>query len=316
MKQFSIFILTCFLFTACKQGDGKVNAKEPAEYAQLSNSDYELYRPLTEPAAVLILFGGYQESAEDIQREFKVLEPAKAHNFAVVFSNYNQKLWLEDNELKALAEQIKGIFDDHGLPTDKVYLGGYSSGGNVALILGDYLTEMESLELRPKGIFIVDSPVDLAGLYQSSEMNIARSRIEPSIRESEWLISALGQRFGDPRDTLSGYEAHAVFTSGTKSIDNIRNLKHTKIRMYAEPDTLWWKENRMALPEQMNAHYIQQLSEVLSQHGFEKAEYIPTANSGYRASGERHPHSWSIVETNDLIKWMLDNEITYRQAGR
>ncbi|WP_301338810.1 hypothetical protein [Tenacibaculum mesophilum] len=32
---------------------------------------------------------------------------------------------------------------------------------------------------------------------------------------------------------------------------------------------------------------------------------LPTTNKGYRANGERHPHSWAIVDKNDLINWIL-----------
>lgn len=58
--------------------------------------------------------------------------------------------------------------------------------------------------------------------------------------------------------------------------------------MYTEPDTLWWKENRMAGYEKLKENH------------FTDIEYIPTKNKGYRTNGERHPHSWSIVDTMDL----------------
>ena len=78
-----------------------------------------------------------------------------------------------------------------------------------------------------------------------------------------------------------------------------------QIRLYTEPDTLWWKKNRMADYDQMNAYYIKRLSESLKKSGFRSVEYIPTQNKGYRANGERHPHSWSIIDKKELIKWMM-----------
>lgn len=62
----------------------------------------------------------------------------------------------------------------------------------------------------------------------------------------------------------------------------------------------------MADHEQMNAFYIKKLSETLIEKGYEHVEYIPTTNKGYRANGERHPHSWVIVDKKDLIKWMFN----------
>jgi hypothetical protein len=45
----------------------------------------------------------------------------------------------------------------------------------------------------------------------------------------------------------------------------------------------------------------------LKKDGFKHVELITTENKGYRANGQRHPHSWSIVDGKDLIKWMLGN---------
>jgi hypothetical protein len=36
-----------------------------------------------------------------------------------------------------------------------------------------------------------------------------------------------------------------------------------------------------------------------------KIELIKTENKGYRNDGNRHPHSWSIVEVDDLLRWIL-----------
>lgn len=55
----------------------------------------------------------------------------------------------------------------------------------------------------------------------------------------------------------------------------------------------------------MNAYYIKKLSESLKNSGFGKVEYITTENKGYRENGKKHPHSWSIVDKNELIKWIL-----------
>lgn len=308
MKYISILIFALLIFNACKHNSskGETGALKKTEYLQVSNAQYQLAKPGSRPNAVLVLFGGFAEVAEDIQREFKILDSAKAHKIALVFSNYNQKLWLEENEAEQLAKQLLKIVDDNKLPKDNLYLGGFSSGGNVALLVADYLSENAAFGLKPKGVFIVDAPVDLAELYLSAEKNIERGFSEPSIQESTWLMASLGNRFGDPRERLTEYEAHSVFTLKSGNADNIKHLKNTKIRMYTEPDTVWWKANRRADYEQLNAYHIKKLAEQLNRQGFKKVAYMPTENSGYRANGERHPHSWSIVKTDDLIKWMLE----------
>jgi len=309
MRQISILIPIFLIFNSCKQNYNQDNVEhsKKTEYEQVLTTEYELYKPNSKPNAVLVLFGGYPEVAEDIKREFRILEKAKKNEIAVVFSNYNKTLWLKGNELKVLANQLQQIFTDNKLPNDNIYFGGFSSGGDVALLIGDYFAERKKTGLMPKGIFIVDSPIDLAELYFSSEKNLQRKFSEVSIQESNWLIKELGDRFGNPNNDLSAYEEHSVFTLKTGNTHNIENLKRTKLRLYTEPDTLWWKENRMADYEQTNAYLIKKLSEQLTDSGFTNVEYIPTENRGYRANGERHPHSWAIVETDNLIGWMLDD---------
>jgi hypothetical protein len=40
-------------------------------------------------------------------------------------------------------------------------------------------------------------------------------------------------------------------------------------------------------------------------YGKGNVSYIKTEDRGYRASGDRHPHSWALVDEKDLIEWIL-----------
>lgn len=295
------------VFNSCKNTEKKKTKNfVKTEFQEIKNDNYELSKPAENIRKVLVLFGGYPEQPEDIKREFKILENAKRNDIAVIYMNYNQKLWLEENEKQKLAEQLQNIFIENKLPTIGTYIGGFSSGGNMALLISSFLTKNKEFNLEPKGVFIVDSPIDLLALYKSAEKNIKRNFSEPSVQEANWLIENLEENFGNPKNNLSKYEKNSVFTSRTNSINNLKNLKNTKIRLYTEPDTLWWKKNRMADYDQMNAYYIKQLSESLKKSGFGRVEYMPTENKGYRANGERHPHSWSIIDKKELIKWIME----------
>ncbi len=298
-------ILIFIVLTFCKNTEKKKTENSiQTEYQDIKKEAYELSKPTENPKRVLVLFGGYSEKAKDIKREFKILDVANKNDIAIIFMNYNQKLWLEENEKRNLTKQLQNIFLVNKLSTDNTYFGGFSSGGNVALLISDFVTK-QNLDISPKGVFVVDSPVDLIALYKSAKKYIERNFSEPSVKESTWLVETLGTQFGNPNYDISKYEEHSIYTSKTDNINNLKHLKNTKIRFYTEPDTLWWKENRMADYDQMNAYYLKRLSEVLKKSEFSKVEYIPTENKGYRASGERHPHSWGIVDVKELIKWTI-----------
>lgn len=306
MKKLLAITLIFAFFISCKySGNEKVENAEKSEFEAVKNDDYELIKPTDGTKGVLVLFGGYPENANDIKREFKILESAKENGIALIYMNYNQKLWLEEDEKKKLAENLQNIFEENDLTSSKTFFGGFSSGGNVALLISDFLTQ-QNYEMTPKGVFVVDSPIDLLALYKSSEKNIERDFSEPSIQESTWLLETLGKQFGNPHNNISNYEDYSIYTSETDNFGNIKNLKNVKIRFYSEPDTLWWKQNRMADFDQMNAYYLERLSKLLPKSGFKQVEYITTENKGYRANGERHPHSWSIVNKKELIEWMTE----------
>tara|TARA_B100000965_G_scaffold188578_1_gene157420 strand:+ start:422 stop:1339 length:918 start_codon:yes stop_codon:yes gene_type:complete len=300
---FSCLVALTFCFACQPKTAPKENVKD--EYTFIQEEAYELYKPHEKAAATLLLFGGFSETAERVQEEFQILDIAKANQLNLLIWNWNQQLWLEDAQKESLTLKLTQIFEKHALENEKLYLGGYSSGGNMALLLSDYLVEQQA-SLQPKGVFVVDSPIDLYALYKSSEKNIARNFSEPSVQESTWLIKSLGEAFGSPDDSLANYEEQAVYTEKSQNMENVKHLKNVKIRLYTEPDSLWWKENRMADADQMNAYYLERLAKQLQAENFKKVEFITTQNKGYRANGMRHPHSWSIVDKADLMRWILE----------
>ena len=80
MKIRRIPIILAFIgFVSCKQHkqEKMQGITEKNESTKIIKEDYELYKPNKKTKAVLILFGGYPEVAEDIKREFKILAIAK-----------------------------------------------------------------------------------------------------------------------------------------------------------------------------------------------------------------------------------------------
>ncbi len=168
------------------------------------------------------------------------------------------------------------------------------------------MIESES-EVQPNGVFIVDSPVDLLRLYKNAWRNIERNFLPSSVQESEMLVNTLESAFGKPEDSIKQYEENAPYTSQTHHNENLADLKDIKIRLYTEPDTVWWKQNRQHDYEDMNAYFIEKMADDLTEAFGDNVELIATKNRGYRANGNHHPHSWSIVEVDDLVQWMTED---------
>ena len=90
----------------------------------------------------------------------------------------------------------------------------------MSLLLSDYLIASES-DVQPEGVFIVDSPVALLGLYENSLRNIERNFSTVSVQESEMIIGLLEPEFGKPENSIKKYEEHSVYTAKTNNIDNL-----------------------------------------------------------------------------------------------
>ncbi len=67
----------------------------------------------------------------------------------------------------------------------------------MSLLISNHLIESESV-IRPKGVFIIDSPVDLLGLYENVQRNIKRDFSSVSMQESKMIIDQFESNFGKP----------------------------------------------------------------------------------------------------------------------
>ena len=290
------------------QSPKKQPVENPSSYlptAHKTTDSFELYLPSGHQAATLILFPGLPETPERVKTEFKIISPALQKGIAVVIMKFNRRLWLDDKEKFYLTKTINQLFEEHPINNEQLFIGGFSSGGNISLLLANHLKKAQNI-IQPKGVFIIDSPVDLLALYEISQRNIERNFSKGSVQESKGTISRFDTSLGKPANGIERYEKYAPYTHKTKSINNLSKLENVKIRLYTEPDIEWWTTNRQNEYEDMNAYFIKQLADELTQKYGNLVEYMPTENRGYRANGQRHPHAWAIVEINDLLKWILE----------
>lgn len=290
---------------SCKGQNERNNSIEKQTSEIISTKEFKLIRADNQKG-LLILFPCFPCNAENTLNEFKIADISVKNGFSVLAMNLNELLYLKPNEKEELAQQLIKIVSEYNLNENNIYFGGFSSGGNVSLLITDYLIKNKS-QIQPKGIFVVDSPVDLLGLYKTAEKNLKLNFSKPSIQESTWIKNSFDNELGDPENGITNYEQYSPYTFETDNIDNLKGLEDLKIRFYTEPDLKWWDKHAKNSYEDLNAFYIQKLSDKLkTEFRTEKIELIKTENKGYRANGERHPHSWSIVNEKELINWMIE----------
>jgi hypothetical protein len=266
--------------------------------------DYEIHIPKNQ-THLLILFPCFPCDAENTKSEFDIVKEANSKGIGVILMNYNQHLWLSENEKLDLKKNLEGVVNKYKLNTDHTFIGGFSSGGTVSLLLSNYLKQTKSI-IQPEGVFIADSPIDLLGLYDDAVKDISSNFSPEAVSEATWIVETFEKEFGKGDTSLIHYKEKSPYLLSRHSIHSFKDMKNVKIRLYTEPDSLWWKENRQVEYKEMNAYFIKHLAFDLQKHFGEKnIEYIPTKNKGYRANGYRHPHSWSIIDKQELLAWIL-----------
>jgi len=271
------------------------------EIRTITDDRYELLLP-EQSKALLVLFPAYFEIRDNIRIEAKnLVDNALGADVAVMLVSFNQHLYLTQTEKQDLSDWITEALG--GIGEVPFYLGGFSSGGNVALLVANHMVASKDGK-QPSGVFVVDSPVDLERLYLAAQNDIRRNVNGGAVSEGRMLISSMNKTLGTPTDSLHNYKAISPYLFSKHNTNNVAALKNIKVRMYTEPALDWQQANRQRTYEDLNAFMLENLYLDLKKSGFTGVEFITTENKGYRVNGGRHPHSWSIVDGKDLVKWM------------
>ncbi len=251
---------------------------------------------------VLVLLAGAWESAEYVLSSNRPLvQQSFDHQYAVLVPSLNRSLVLDDASLNLLNDVLRHAIAQYDLPRNRFVLGGFSAGGILALRYTELANEnAKRTEVVPRMVFGVDPPVDLDRLYRSFERKL---RKDPQAQEPAYGIQILSKAAGGSPDQFPQkfvqYSAYSRENGG-----NARYLKEVPVRIYCDVDVNWWLNNRGADLYDINAPDLSALINFLHGAGNARAEFINAFGKGYRPEGTRHPHSWSLIDPEDCIRWM------------
>lgn len=274
-------------------------------HKQSDNQDYILNSAKSQKA-VLILFPCFPCNKEHTETEAVFLKEMDKIGITTILLDYNQKLFLTEIEKLELSEYLNQILDENKIEKENIFIGGFSSGGNVAALITNYLLETQN-EIKPKGVFIVDAPFDLEELYKSAKKDLVKNADLDAVEEANFLIQHLEKELGNPVEEIDNYIKNSPYLISRNSIQNISQLTKIKTRLYCEPALDWQAENRTRVYEDLNAFKLEKTYESMIESGAKNVEFIETQNLGVRSNGQNHPHSWNIVMREDLVKWILEN---------
>ena len=291
-----LWLTTLLLLIACEPPTA-IKETVPREF---HTAAYDLIIP-SKQKALLILFPCFICDAADTRAESRIADTAAANGIAVLMMNFNRHIMMSEAEKEEVIGTISGAVAAHDVDATNTFIGGFSSGGNVSVLLAKALLRSANAPVKLKGVFAVDSPLDLVLLYECSQRDLAKTTFPEYKDEARYVVALLDSTLGPPTDSTSNYERSAPLLNTAASVAPLKDLP---VRFYTEPDTAWWRANRDDGYEELNAFGLKRIHETLVSVGNERAEYITTEGRGIQ-HGNRHPHAWSIVEENELVDWIL-----------
>ena len=241
---------------------------------------------------------------------FKFTDLAVKNGFMVLYTSTSPvfpELFLSDEAAFLLDEMVNEVVVEHKIPKGKVFMGGFSASGARALRFVQFCEQGKSkYDLQLAGAFSVDSPLDMARFYKSSKHIIHRNADNGMLWEANLMIELLDSALGGSPDKFpENYKISSVYSYSSPDGGNAKYLMNTPLLFYHEPDLDWWLEERSATLYDINSFDIVALVGQLRLDGHADVQLVTTTGKGFDRNGKRKPHSWTIVDEQQLIEWII-----------
>lgn len=306
---FSVFIMTFFVI-GCKEKK-QISIKTEKVYLDYADSTKNcytiLYPPKTPWTGYIFLLPGFGETAERVLQQTDLPEKLAKSGILTVIPTFEDgvlSFGVDSSSQQSFNRILKDINNKNNLTGKRFYVGGYSIGGSCTIKYAENPT------IKPTAIFAIDPPLDFERLYNSAVRDIRLSTDNNPNEENTYIIERLEKEIGgSPETNLSNYYKFSPYSFSDTTQMAIRKLLNIPLRIYTEPDVSWWMKERKVDYTGMNSTECSAMVNELHRLGNSKVELITTQNKGFRKpDNERHPHSWSIVDNDELIKWLLSQK--------
>lgn len=266
-----------------------------------------IYPPNLPWKGYMILIPGFGEPAEEVMIQTDLPNKLAQNGILTIIPTLQDGVLsfgidsLSQNTLDLI---VKDVLKQHKLLDQRFYIGGFSIGGSCAIKYAENAT------IKPVAVFAIDPPLDFEMFYNSSIRNIRLSKQTEPNQENLYMVNRIEKEMnGTPTTNLINYYKISPYSFSDTTQTAIKSLVKTPIRIYSEPDINWWLKERGADFTSMNVTVCSAMINELNRLGNDNATLITTQNKGYRKpKNRRHPHSWSIADNDELIKWVLTQQ--------
>ena len=275
------------------------------EENNVTSNFYTLLHPPDPPRGYVLILPGLGQSAEMALMQTDLPRITAQNGLLTIIPTLQDGVMsfgIDGASQASLHRIIEDVRSKHQLTGLPYYIGGFSIGGSAAIKYAQDTT------IKPKAVFGIDPPLDFERFYRSCQRDIRLSVNRKPSEENVYMVGRIEKEFGGaPDDALANFYRISPYSYTDQSQRAVKKMLDLPIRIYSEPDIDWWLKERDLDLTGVNITECSAMIIELRRLGNSKAEFIVTANKGFRKPQNiRHPHSWSIVDNEALVEWLLE----------
>ncbi len=275
-----------------------------------SKQGYTLHLPESKPIATIVFLSGSALDTTKRIAEFAIIEPALEKNIAVLFVSTGKEIefLFTDKDIATIDDLVGSALNKFKLSDKPKFLAGMSLGGTMALRYTEYcLLNKSKISFRPSAIALCDSPLDMVRMWHEEQQAITNNHHPNAVGEARWVLYFLEKNLnGSPSESMENYIKYSPFVYRDINRSKIELFKSVPIRLYHEPDIKWWVENRGKDYNTINSIDLAGFYNYLRQAGNTEVELITSTNKRKDYEKGSSPHTWTIVDNEELLNWFLE----------
>lgn len=261
-----------------------------------------------EVKSFMVLLDGFGNSPQDVLFQTEIPKYASKQGILTIIpllKTGTSYFGSDTASQQSLKEIINLVVTKYKLKGKDLYIGGFSIGGTCAVKYSE-LSIQNNYLIKPKAVFAVDPPLDWERYYNSAKRVARLSNPAKVNGEVFYMIDRIEKEMkGTPKTALKKFYAHSPYSFSDTTQKAIKYLIKTPIMIISEPDIQWWLKERGYDYTYNNITDHAAMINELQRLGNKNAVLVTTIDKGYRKPNNmRHPHSWSIADPEQIIKWL------------
>lgn len=284
-------------------------------YFNKSDSINFYFKVVPEKPAIglLILLPGARGNSDWALKASKI--PYIAADSGLVTILLQHEIWLgflRDDIVDYLNKSINETIIKHNIPKNKCIIGGFSSGGTMALSYTELaFKDSTKTVIIPKGVFGLDAPVDLIELYNVDYLEmqgyICNGRTEKTSDETRNMLERMTKYLGSPSDNYKNYLEHSpfIFSDRYNTGGQAILLKNVPVRIYSGIGI-----NYMQRKADCGFYFDSSpyLISFLKSKGNQEATFKSQYDEDYKPDGGeqwRGRHEWYGFDSKECVDWII-----------